>query len=323
MSEAYDSALLRFERHLRGERRLSSHTVAAYRRDLSQLGAFLEQRLARPVQVMDLSRMLLRAWLASYAGELEPRSVARKRAAVRTFCRYLQRDATLAQNPAELLAAPKLGQRLPKFLGVDAAASVVQAPRSVTDESPAAKRDTVILELLYGCGLRVSELCQLRTDSFELGATRVRVLGKGRKERLLPVGEPAREALEHYLAVRSRFRHPKTGEQDGVALLLNRFGKPLTVRSVQRLVKRYGALGAGRADLHPHALRHTCATHMLEGGADLRAIQEFLGHASLSTTQQYTHLSLTQLLKVYDESHPLAGDLRQTAASDNDGDRTD
>lgn len=318
MAERYDSAVERFEQHLRGERRLSNHTVAAYRRDLLQLGEFLTTRLERPVVVTDLSRLLLRAWLASYAERLEPKSVARKRAAVRTFCRFLQRDATLEQNPAELLAAPKLGQRLPKFLGVDAAMSVMQAPREA-DHSPAAERDAVILELLYGCGLRVSELCQLRLDSFELGGQRVRVFGKGGKERLLPVGGPAQQALQRYLTVRSRLRHPKTGEQDEHALLLNRWGRPLTTRSAQRVVKRYGALGAGRADLHPHALRHTCATHMLEGGADLRAIQEFLGHASLSTTQQYTHLSLTQLLKVYDESHPLAGGRAPVAAGDADG----
>jgi len=167
-------------------------------------------------------------------------------------------------------------------------------------------RDTLLLELLYGSGLRVSELIGLDLVSIDSAQAELRVIGKGDKERIVPLGEKALEALEAYLPRRAELRHPKSGYQDPAALLLGRRGRRLGVRWVQELVRRYGALGSGRPDLHPHALRHSCATHMLEGGADLRAIQEMLGHSSLSTTQRYTHLSLDQLIRVYDQAHPLA-----------------
>jgi len=195
---------------------------------------------------------------------------------------------------------------LPRFLGVDAAAQVMEAPRDAAAATAFRERDALILELLYGCGLRVSELQGLNIEHFDETLQTATVLGKGGKERLVPVGEMALQALRRYLALRGALRHPKTGAQDPSALLLSRFGRRLGVRQIQHLVRRYGALGAGRSDLHPHALRHSCATHMLEGGADLRAIQEFLGHRNLSTTQRYTHLSLEQLIRVYDQSHPIA-----------------
>jgi integrase/recombinase XerC len=167
-------------------------------------------------------------------------------------------------------------------------------------------RDHLILELLYGCGLRVHELASLDRDALKLDAGTLNVVGKGRKERQVPVGQACQDAHDAYLEWRPRLCHPKTGAQDAKALLLSRHGRRLGIRQIQNLVRRYGELGAGRGDLHPHALRHTCATHMLEGGADIRVIQEFLGHQSLSTTQRYTHLSIERLLRVYDESHPLA-----------------
>jgi integrase/recombinase XerC len=167
-------------------------------------------------------------------------------------------------------------------------------------------RDRAFLELLYGSGLRVSELAALNLEAVNLRACEVRVLGKGSKERIVPISGKALEALEAYLARRSELRHGRSGFQDAQALLLTRRGLRLGVRRIQTLVQRYGALGAGRPDLHPHALRHSCATHLLEGGADLRVIQELLGHSSLSTTQRYTHVSLDQLLTVYDKAHPLA-----------------
>jgi integrase/recombinase XerC len=154
--------------------------------------------------------------------------------------------------------------------------------------------------------LRVSELATLDLEQISRGEAEVRVLGKGRKERIVPLGSKSLAALDAYLPRRAELAHPHTGAQDSHALLLGQLGKRLTVRWLQALVQRYGALGAGRSDLHPHALRHSCATHMLEGGADLRAIQQMLGHSSLSTTQRYTHVSLDQLLAVYDRAHPLA-----------------
>jgi integrase/recombinase XerC len=191
-------------------------------------------------------------------------------------------------------------------LDVESAAEVMAAPALASGSDVAQLRDSALLEVLYGGGLRVSELAQLDLAAVSLGDKSVRVLGKGKKERVVPLGSKAEEALRAYLSRRVELRHPKTGAQDPAAVFLGQTGRRLGVRWVQKLVRRYGALGAGRPDLHPHALRHSCATHMLEGGADLRAIQEMLGHSSLSTTQRYTHLSLDRLLEVYDKSHPLA-----------------
>ncbi len=299
-------ALTAFYDHLAGERRVSPNTLAAYRRDLQQLLEFVEQRSGAEPEIQAIDKRLLRRWLGRLSASVTPQTISRKLAAVRTFFRFLQRTGVVDNNPGQLVDAPKLGMRLPAFLGVDAAAQVMVAPNELPQAPQYQCRDALVLELLYGCGLRVSELASLDLDNFDRDQGLVRVLGKGNKERLVPVGRKAWQALEDYLQQRPGLRHPKTGAQDPAALILNRFGRRLSVRSMQNLVRRYGALGAGRADLHPHALRHSCATHMLEGGADLRAIQEFLGHSSLSTTQRYTHLSLDQLIRVYDQSHPLA-----------------
>lgn len=300
-------AVASFLGHLGGERRASTHTLAAYRRDLEQFAEFVRSRSDGPASVDDIDKLVLRAWLGQLSRTISPPSIARKLSALRTFFRYLEREGRAKKNPAAQMASPKLGKKLPTFLSVDAAANVVEAPREVGGKSePERLRDALMLELLYGCGLRVSELSGLNLEHVSLEAGEVRVLGKGKKERVVPLGAPARAALEAYFAVRGELRHPRTGLGDPKALLLSRRGARLGVRRVQTLVQRYGALGAGRADLHPHALRHTCATHMLEGGADLRAIQELLGHSSLSTTQRYTHVSLDQLLGVYDRAHPLA-----------------
>ena len=176
------------------------------------------------------------------------------------------------------------------------------------DTQPAAQKvhvDRAVLETLYGSGLRVSELCALDLASIDLGSREVRVFGKGRKERVVPLGGACVEALQRWLEVRSQIAGP-AGHLHPTALFLGERGKRLGIRRVHKLVRKSGALGAGRADLHPHALRHTCATHMLEGGADLRAIQEMLGHASLATTQRYAHVSMEHLLRVYDAAHPMA-----------------
>ena len=301
-------AMARFSEHLRSERRASPHTVTAYGRDLESLAAFVRVQSGVPRRGLEaLDKFTLRAWLGQLAKGIAPPSIARKISSVRAFCDYLQRTGELKANPTATLASPKLRRKLPRFLVPELAAEVMTAPLSQpSGHEVAALRDTVILELLYGSGLRVSELCALDLDQLSLDSAELRVLGKGRKERMVPLGRQSLLVLEAYLPRRVELAHPKTGRFDPRALLLGRLGKRLTVRWLQRLVQRYGALGAGRSDLHPHALRHSCATHMLEGGADLRAIQEMLGHASLSTTQRYTHVSLDQLLAVYDRAHPLA-----------------
>ncbi len=300
-------SIQRFVDYLESEKRASPNTVKAYRRDLAQLSGFLRERLGRPVELADVNKLLLRAWLGELARTRSASSIARKLAAVRAFYAHLERRGVARDNPAALLASPKVRRKLPTFLGVDSAAQVMSAPAEQAGRRETEQlRDAVILELLYGSGLRVSELTGLDLESIDSAQAELRVVGKGDKERLVPMGDKALEALAAYLPRRAELRHPKSGYQDPAALLLGRRGRRISVRWVQELVRRYGALGSGRPDLHPHALRHSCATHMLEGGADLRAIQEMLGHASLSTTQRYTHLSLDQLMRVYDQAHPLA-----------------
>jgi len=308
-------ATRRFVAHLSGERRASEHTVTAYERDLRQLHAFVEQRLGRAPALHEVDKLVLRGWLAELTRAHGTSTIARKLASVRAFFKYLSRDEPSRENPAEGLATPRVRRLLPLVLSTDAAANVMAAPvprgaggpRPPLDAGQALLlRDRLILELLYGCGLRVHELAGLEKDAFALDVGSLAVLGKGRKERRVPIGRACQAAHDEYLRARPLLCHPKTGAQDARALLLGRLGRRLGIRQIQNLVKRHGLVGAGRSDLHPHALRHTCATHMLEGGADIRVIQEFLGHQSLSTTQRYTHLSIERLLRVYDESHPLA-----------------
>ncbi|WP_438037324.1 tyrosine recombinase XerC [Sorangium sp. So ce204] len=337
-----EQAIARFLTYLTAERRASRHTVAAYRRDLEQLARFAREKAAanadhRPARargkapatgkapapgeasapgeapspdeataVDGLDVLLLRSWLGSLARTHAPASIARKVGAARALLRYLERRGEVDKNAAAQLALPKVRRPLPTFLDVDAAAEVMEIPGAETAEG---LRDRAMLETLYGAGLRVSELCGLdltHVDRRPADRAAVRVVGKGDKERIVPLGSHALAAIERYLERRDELADPTTGARDPRALFLSRRGARIGVRRVQALVQRYGALGAGRADLHPHALRHTCATHLLDGGADLRAIQKLLGHASLATTQRYTHVSIDHLLKVYDAAHPMA-----------------
>jgi integrase/recombinase XerC len=294
-----------FARYLETERRASGHTVSAYGRDLASFAAFVGERnspAADDVRMVDL--YLLRAWLGVVARKHAPSSIARKVAAVRSWMHWLRRRGHVATSPADELATPKVRRPLPTLLSVDAAREVVQAPHA--QQAPRGARDRAILELLYGSGLRVSELCGLDIDALDLAAASARVRGKGNKERVVPMGRECVAAIARWLDERREMVHPKTGAQDPKALFVAMRGSRIGPRAVRSIVHAYGANGAGRADLHPHALRHTCATHMLDGGADLRAIQEMLGHASLSTTQRYTHVSMDHLMRVYDAAHPLA-----------------
>ncbi|MDB4993964.1 MAG: Tyrosine recombinase XerC [Myxococcaceae bacterium] len=289
--------------HLTSERRASPNTVSAYRRDLLALAAFVKDKRGDKAAVADVDVYVLRGWLGTLSRVVTASSVARKIAAVRTWMRFLRKRGFIDKSPADELSSPKVRRPLPTFLSVDAAAQVMEAPDTTT---AVGKRDRAVLELLYGSGLRVSELAALAMGDLDLPGASARVLGKGSKERHVPLGRKSIEAIVAWLAVRAELGHPKSGALDPSALFVSSRGAPLGVRAVQILVQRFGALGAGRADLHPHALRHTAATHLLDGGADLRAIQEFLGHASLSTTQRYTHVSMEHLMKVYDAAHPLA-----------------
>jgi integrase/recombinase XerC len=308
----FDEARRTFLEYLAGERRASPRTVTEYGRDLASLGGFVAERdpeVARDVTRIDI--YLLRAWLGVLAQKHAAASVAREVAAVRSWMRWMRRLGIVSRSPAEQLASPKVPRGLPTLLSAEAAERVVLDPPA---DTPVGLRDRAILELLYGSGLRVSELCDLDRTAVDLAGASARVCGKGRKERIVPLGRPCVAAVSAWLAVRGQLLHPRLRTQDPRPLFLTVRGARLYARAVWAVVKRSGAGGAGRADLHPHALRHTCATHMLDGGADLRAIQEMLGHASLSTTQRYAHVSMEHLLRVYDAAHPLARTGARTGA---------
>lgn len=288
------TAIESFLDHLRVERRASPHTIRGYRRDLEDFHAFLEG--ACPGTDPESAGLLEVRGFIGHLHRLGLRrsSIARKLATLRSFYRYLSREGVCEENPARLVPTPKQSRQLPRFLTVDEAFRLVTAPEG---DDARARRDRAILEMLYGAGLRVSELAGLNREHLSLEEGYVRVWGKGNKERLVPIGRKASEALAHYLAGSSEARGP---------LFRNPSGGRLTDRTIRRVVHRYGRRAQLPQEAHPHALRHTFATHMLEAGADLRAIQELLGHASLSTTQKYTHLNLDRLMAVYDAAHPRA-----------------
>lgn len=294
-----EESIARFVVYLQAEKRASPRTVEAYGDDLRGLLAFAKERAPRACgDVCAIDVYLLRGWLGTLARKHAASSVARKVAAARTWMRWMRKRGIVSTCPADELATPKVRRGLPTLLSVDSAKQVIEA---ADGDAPVVRRDRAILELLYGSGLRVSEACALDVDAVDLRNATARVVGKGRKERVVPLGRACVEALGRWLEARPAFVRAEVG-----AVFLGVRGKRMHRREIEKVVHRYGALGAGRADLHPHALRHTCATHMLDGGADLRAIQELLGHASLSTTQRYTHVSVEQLMRVYDAAHPLA-----------------
>jgi integrase/recombinase XerC len=304
--DAFAGQIDLFSIFLLRERRGSELTVKTYSRDLNALRRFAKDH-DFPLDATKLDIRALRSFLASLFGENGPSTMARKIAAIRSFYRFLVRRGITRDNPAALLKIPKVSKPLPHFLTIDDTFEVMEAPAT----APASVvvllvRDHAILETLYSTGIRVSELVGLGLDKVDLREKMARVIGKGDKERIVPLGSQCIAALEKYLEIRREFRHPKTGWQDASAVFLGRMGARITARQVQHLVRKYGSLGTGRSDVHPHIFRHSCATHLLDAGADLRGIQELLGHSSLSTTQRYTHVSIDRLMEVYDRAHPMA-----------------
>jgi integrase/recombinase XerC len=296
-----------FADHLRLERRLSENTVKAYYRDLTSLGVFLARGGGG---VLDVTYPELRRWLAHLRTRGYARSsLARKAAAVRTFYGWAARRGLVASNPAARLAHPSVASRLPSVLKQDEAAELMIAPPP-TD--PVGLRDRAALELLYGCGLRIAELCGLAVDDVDLDRRRVRVMGKGSKERVVPMGDLAAEAVEEYLDHGRAALKPSPPEPggpplgDAEALFFNRRRKRMGPRDARAMVQRYARATLGTRPVSPHTLRHSYATHLLEGGADIRTVQELLGHASLATTQRYTHVSRSRLFDAYRRSHPRA-----------------
>ena len=282
--------------YLETERNVSQHTLVAYRFDLDQLTHFVSSEKGEHCSASDIDHLLLRRFIALLNKSAKKSSIGRKLAAIRSFFKYLLRHGAISKNPAELISTPKKENRLPFHLDIDQATTLMEAP---SDDEKYALRDRAILEMLYSSGLRVSELTSLNISEVDLSGGMVRVMGKGGKQRIVPVGSRAVEAIREYLEDRDEL----TGTGP---LFLNTRGDRINRRSVTRIVDTHVLRIAAFKHISPHILRHTFATHMLEGGADLRAIQELLGHASLSTTQKYTHVGIDKLMEVYDKAHPKA-----------------
>lgn len=305
-----DQAIELYTRHLLHERRLSPRTVSAYASDLAQLGRFLEER-GLPGDVESLSVVVLRSFLASVHGALTASSVARKLAALRGLMSYLKRHGLAVSNPAAAVRSPKVRKGLPDVLCVEEAVAMVSAHDG---ETPQQTRDRAVLEVLYSSGLRVGEVVGLDLGDLNLSSGTALVRGKGDKQRIVPLGRAGVEALRAWLELRQTW--PRADGGNGQPVFLGARGGRLTCRAVQRLARHRGLAIGARASVHPHALRHSCATHLLDAGADLRLIQELLGHSSLSTTQRYTHVSIEGLTRVYDRAHPLALDNEKSEEKD-------
>ena len=339
-------AIAKFLEYLQSVRNSSPHTVLNYRKDLEQFLAYLTPPASRPPALTGITHSMIREFVAHLHDHgLQKSSIARKLAALRSFFKYCVREGQVKENPARLVPTPKLPKRIPSVLSAEEMNGFLNHLASVGQDASAAhasskkglllpaasgvkpqgrqsrsatiedgvffRRDRALLELLYAAGLRVSELTGLNLGDLEQKEGMLRVRGKGNRERIVPYGAKAQEALEKYWPLREQLLQQTYGKSDrqgphSEAVFLNYSGRRLTQRSVGRIVKKYVRIANVNWDLHPHSLRHAFATHLLADGADLRAIQELLGHQSLTTTQKYTHASIRQLMDVYDKTHPHA-----------------
>jgi integrase/recombinase XerC len=292
-----EKAVADFLLHL-GERNASPHTIKAYSGDLANFAAYAGSR-----DWKSIDHIAIRGFLSQlYEKGLEKTSVARSLAAVRSLYRWLAREGVVEQNPAKLVAMPKLAKRLPRVPTIEEMNSVLDGPMPESAAFP--ERDRLMLELLYGCGIRNSELTGINLDDIHLSAEAILIRGKGKKERFVPFGVPVKSALAAYVPIRQTTL--SATRKNTAALLINHRGGRLTTRSVGRIIKKIAVAKGLSPDVHPHTLRHAFGTHMLEEGADLRAIQELLGHERLATTERYTQLSMKHVLQVYDQTHPRA-----------------
>lgn len=300
-------SLDQFFRHLKFERSMSSHTLRNYASDLDQFREFLlgiEKREDIPVDQID--RLTIREWMASLdAGGAKKTTRARKLASLRTFFQFLIREGRLEYNPAKLIATPRIDKKLPSHLSIEDAVRLIETPDTNTDLG---RRDRAIMEFLYATGIRVGELVGIDLTDIDFRERMVRVMGKRKKQRIVPFHEHALQALMHYLTLtRPAFLNEcPPAERDEKAVFLHRRGGRITTRSVGRMIDKYISQCADIHNISPHSLRHSFATHMLDQGADLRDIQELLGHARLSTTQIYTQVSMEKMIAVYDRAHPKA-----------------
>jgi len=287
----------KFIRYLEVENDASIHTLRAYKKDLESFSEYFGEK-ERDIEMIDV-----RGFIASQISNgLSKTTAGRRLASVRSFLNYLCREGFISSNPAKLVTNPKTEKRLPNFLSVDDVFALIEKPDGIGFLNT---RDRAILELLYSSGLRVSEISELNVDDINTKEGLVKVRGKGKKERILPIGSKAIDAIKTY-AVEKMLLKKKDR-----AMFLNRSGARLTDRGVRRIVVKYSRMIGINGQIGPHTLRHTFASHLLQAGADLRVIQELLGHSSLSTTQKYTHIDITHLMDVYDKSHPLSADEKE------------
>lgn len=296
------SAVDGFLRSLRIERNASPLTLKSYAEDFNSFFDYLQDRVGRIPEPSETDITMLRGYVA-YLHECQyaKTTIARRLACLRSFFRYCAREKLVTSNPAKALRTPRTGRKLPSFLTTQQTVKLIEAPP--TDE-PSGLRDRAMLETMYSAGLRVAELVGLNLPDWDQDANVLRVRGKGRKERIAPVGRHASTALHEWIAVRELAED--AAPEDREAVFLNRFGKRLTTRSVGRMLEKYVKANGLDSTISPHSMRHTFATHMLDGGADLRSVQELLGHKSLTTTQIYTHVSTQRMRETYDKAHPHA-----------------
>ena len=297
-----DSLAAHIESYLDALRRedASPHTLRNYKSDLDQLLAYFTPPDSAPPAIAAITLLDLREWLGRlHRDKLSAITIRRKLASVRSFYAHLMREGVVSLNVAKLLRTPKAPRKLPRVMTAEQTGNLLNGIEANQKERDRMPRDLAIFEFLYGCGIRVSELAGLNLEDIDSADRWILVRGKGRKERQVPFGAKAATALQRYMETRK----PKANEK---AVFLNCFGTRLTTRGIATIVKLYATVLAGDSSVHPHSLRHAFATHLLSDGADLRSIQELLGHASLSTTQKYTQVSLTELMAVYDRSHPKA-----------------
>lgn len=284
--------IVNFLRYLDLQKGASAHTLRAYKKDLEEFDEFVKKG-PEEIEMIDVRGFVAR----QIKNGLNKTSAGRRLAAIRSFLKYLHREGYIKVNPAKLVSTPKTQKLLPKFLSVDETFSLIEQPRGVGFMKA---RDRAILELLYSSGLRVSEIAGLTTEDLNTREGLVKVKGKGKKERILPIGSKAVDAIKSYLVEKMLLKRRNK------AVFLNRGGGKLSDRGIRRIVVKYAKQTGISGSIGPHTIRHTFASHLLQSGADLRVIQELLGHASLSTTQKYTHLDITHLMDIYDKAHPLS-----------------
>jgi integrase/recombinase XerC len=288
-----------FLKYCQFERQLSLHTLDNYQRDILKFLTYLEKK---PLET-SLTFVTIQQWLAeAYQSGISAKSLARYLASLRSFFDFLQKENVIEQNPCQGVRTPKIAKSLPKTLDVDQVKVLLDAPQ---DDSLAV-RDMAIMELLYSSGLRVSELAQVNLDNIDLHEGLIRIMGKGKKERIVPVGSMAVKQIQKWLSLRADWLNENQG-----ALFISQSGKRLSVRAIQKRLKEWAIKLGLDTNLHPHKFRHSVASHLLESSGDLRAVQEFLGHANLATTQIYTQLDFQHLAKTYDETHPRAKNIKK------------